>query len=87
MAVWTSVARGATELVVSEGTEMLGVVQAARRYSLMSPAQVVVRWIGQPSSITLASCWWNPGHLGADQQGARPPAPAIHRRYAVGAFC
>ena len=31
-------ARGATELVVSEGTEMLGVVQAARRYSLMSPA-------------------------------------------------
>ena len=28
MAVWTSVARGATELVVSEGTEMLGVVPA-----------------------------------------------------------
>ena len=57
MAAWTSVARGETELVVSEGTEMLGVVQAVRRYSLMSPAQVVVRWIGQPSSITLASCW------------------------------
>ena len=54
MAAWTSVARGATELVVSEGIEMLGVVQAAGRYSLMSPAQVVVRWIGQPSSIIVA---------------------------------
>ena len=61
VAVWTSVSRGATGLVVSEGTDLLGVVQAAGRYSLMSPAQVVVRWIGQPSSITLASCWWRVG--------------------------
>ena len=48
---------------------MLGVVQAARRYSLMSPAQVVVRWIGQPSSITVASCWWRGCSLGEASVG------------------
>ena len=37
--------------------------------------------------VVTAQALRNPGHLGADQQGARPPAPAMHRRYAVGAFC
>ena len=43
-----------------------GAVQAAVRYSLMSPAQVVCRWIGWSvpigvtSAVSLGARWWSP---------------------------
>jgi len=45
------VSSGALRLVVLDASACFD-AQAAGRYSLMSPAQVVVCWIGWPRSIT-----------------------------------